>query len=101
MKPKACQLWPFKVQTKPVYGFADEASYDYGGKRVYAYVDPMCNGVRYGSPTWEFAHRTLREFVEVAMGLCNVQSRTTGNAGRLSPNLGFGLFDGRSGFWRT
>ena len=98
MKPKACQLWPFKVLTKPAYGFANEAFCNHNGQSVYVYVDPMCNGVRYGPPTWEFAHQTLKEFVQVAMGLSSVQFRTTGNAGHLRPNIGFGLLDGRSPF---
>ena len=79
MKPKACQLWPFKVLEKPTYGFANEAAYEYGGNKLFVYIDTMCNGVRHGMPSWAFANHTIREFVEIAAGLQNVQHRSTVN----------------------
>jgi Fe-S-cluster containining protein len=78
MKPKACQLWPFKILSVPKYGNAHQAAYALGEREAYVYVDSMCNGVRYGNPTWEFASQTLREFVEIAMGFRTVQLRTSG-----------------------
>jgi len=77
MKPKACQLWPFKVLMKPKFGFPNEAIYHFGENRVFIYADSMCNGLRLGTPTLEFAHFTLKEFVEIAAGLRNNQLKTT------------------------
>ncbi|MFZ1039141.1 MAG: hypothetical protein WAN53_04585, partial [Candidatus Bathyarchaeia archaeon] len=56
-------------------------AYEYGENELFVYVDPMCNGVRYGKPTWEFSNFTLREFVEIAMGLRANQAKTTANLG--------------------
>lgn len=89
MKPKACQLWPFKILSIPKYGNAREAAYALGEREAYVYVDSMCNGVRYGNSTWEFASQTLREFVEIAMGLRTAQLRTTGNGLFPKPRLRF------------
>jgi Fe-S-cluster containining protein len=77
MKPDACKLWPFKVLSEPKYGQADRAVYGFDGRRLYVYADTLCSGLRYGSPTWEFGSSTLREFVELALGLRQVQSKTT------------------------
>jgi hypothetical protein len=79
MKPRACQLWPFKVLSKPDFGSSNEALYSYGENRVYVYADPMCNGLRLGSPSLEFSNFTLREFVELAAGIRNQQVKTTSN----------------------
>ncbi len=83
MKPKACQLWPFKIHANPRFGFANEAKWHYGGKDLFVYADSMCSGLRYGSPSWEFNY-TLQEFVEIAAGLRNQQYRTTRSLGTLS-----------------
>jgi Fe-S-cluster containining protein len=77
MKPRACQLWPFKVLSKPEFGYSNEALYSYGENRVYVYADPMCNGLRFGQPSLEFCRFTLREFVELAAGIRNRQIKTT------------------------
>jgi Fe-S-cluster containining protein len=78
MKPRACQIWPFKVLDSPKYGWSREAAFDFGKMlRVYIYVDSMCNGVRYGVPSFTFVNQTLREFVEIAVGLRKVQMKTT------------------------
>jgi Fe-S-cluster containining protein len=79
MKPEACKLWPFKVLSEPNYGQANRAAYDYGGRRLFVYADDMCSGLRYGSPTWEFSNQTVKEFVEIALGTCRTQSKTTSN----------------------
>ena len=81
MKPKACKLWPFKIINQPKFGYARDAAYEHGENELFVYVDPMCNGVRYGKPTWEFSSFTLREFVEIAMGLRANQAKTTANLG--------------------
>lgn len=89
MKPKACQLWPFKILNMPKYGFANEAAYPFGQGRLFIYVDSTCNGIRYGNPTWEFARQTVGEFVEIATGIRAVQLRTTGVGGAPVNRLGF------------
>jgi len=76
-KPRACQLWPFKVLMKPQYGFAREAAFPIGENMVFVYADTTCNGLKLGLPTLEFANYTVREFVEIAAGLSNRQSKTT------------------------
>lgn len=77
MKPRACQLWPFKVLYRPDFGYPNEALYSYGENRVYVYADPMCNGLKFGQPSLEFNNFTLREFVELAVGIRNQQVKTT------------------------
>ncbi len=77
MKPKACKLWPFKILTSPRFGCAEEAAYEYGENRLFIYLDSMCNGIRYGEPTWEFGKYTVREFAEIALGIRDNQLRTT------------------------
>jgi Fe-S-cluster containining protein len=79
MKPKACKIWPFKIVSKPEFGYASEAAYGYGENRLFVYVDSTCSGLRYGKPTSEFADRTLREFIEIALGLRSNQYKTTAN----------------------
>ncbi len=76
-KPRACQLWPFKVLMKPQYGFADQAEFPIGDGKVFVYADPLCHGLRFGSPTLEFATCTVREFVEIAAGLRSHQLKST------------------------
>jgi Fe-S-cluster containining protein len=88
MKPRACQLWPFKVLSEPRYGYPNEASYFYGDTRVFVYADSMCRGLRLGLPTPLFANYVLREFVEIAAGVRINQFRTTSSIGPLQPYLG-------------
>jgi len=87
MKPKACKLWPFKILSKPKFGHEDEAVYYYMGNKLYIYADPMCPGITYGRPTPEFANSVLREFVEIALGLRENQSKTTANVNLFRPNV--------------
>jgi Fe-S-cluster containining protein len=77
MKPEACKIWPFKVLSEPKYGEEKLAAFDYMGKRLYVYVDTMCNGVHYGSPSWEFRYSTVKEFAELALGVRRVQHKST------------------------
>jgi Fe-S-cluster containining protein len=91
MKPRACQLWPFKVLSKPQYGYPGEALYHYREKTVFVYADPMCNGLRLGKSTFEFANYTVREFVEIAAGIRGQQFRTTADLGFTRPSTGFRL----------
>lgn len=79
IKPKACKLWPFKILTKPQYGYSKEATYSYGENRFYVYVDSACTGFRHGNPTWEFRNNVIKEFVEIALGARVGQYKTTGN----------------------
>lgn len=81
MKPEACKIWPFKVTLEPKYGEEKLAALDYKGHRLYVYVDNMCNGVRYGKPTWEFQNKTVLEFVELALGTRELQHHATGQEG--------------------
>ncbi|MBS7616964.1 YkgJ family cysteine cluster protein [Candidatus Bathyarchaeota archaeon] len=79
MKPAACKLWPFKILTNPKYGNAKESRYPFGGKTLYIYADSTCTGLTYGRPTWEFANHTLREFIEIAIGIRGEQNKSTAN----------------------
>jgi Fe-S-cluster containining protein len=96
MKPRACQIWPFKILAQPRFGYTDEAIYHYGKDSFFVYADPMCSGLRYGMPTREFANHTLKEFVEIAMGLRTNQCKTTANAAMRKPyqNLWFAARNG-------
>ncbi len=77
MKPNACKLWPFKVLLEPKYGDPNQAAFNYAGKRLYIYADSNCEGIRYGNPTWEFTNLTLREFADIALGICRTQHNST------------------------
>jgi hypothetical protein len=77
MKPEACKIWPFKVLTEPKYGDPNQAAYDYRGMRFYVYGDTMCSGLRYGSPSWDFRYTTVKEFIEIAVGVREMQHKTT------------------------
>lgn len=77
MKPKACQIWPFKVLDRPQYGLGREAVYPYGSRMLYIYADSMCSGVKYGTPSSGFLNQTLREFVEIALNVRREQVKTT------------------------
>lgn len=68
MKPMACKLWPFKILNTPKYGRAKEALCIFGQRKLYVYVDSMCKGLQWGSPTIELANRIVPEFVEIALG---------------------------------
>ena len=77
MKPLACKLWPFKIVDKPRYGMANEAAYDYRGRRLYVYVDPFCPETRLGKPTPMMVHGVIPEFIEIALGLKEKQFYST------------------------
>lgn len=77
MKPKACKLWPFKVLDRPKYGRPNEASYRYKDRNFFVYVDPLCVGIRWGSPTQEFAYRSITELVEIVLGIREKQYYST------------------------
>jgi len=77
MKPIACKIWPFRILSSPKYGYADDAAYKYRENRTFIYADSNCDGLAYGLPTQEFTNYTLREFVEIAMGLRSAQYKTT------------------------
>ena len=77
MKPEACKIWPFKILSEPKYGEEKQAAFNFLGNNLYIYADTLCNGLRYGTPTWEFRYTTLKEFTELALGLRRVQYKTT------------------------
>lgn len=79
MKPEACKLWPFKVLAEPKYGDAKQAAFEFSGKTLYLYADSMCEGLRYGTPSWEFQSLVLKEFAALAIGTCRAQHNTTRN----------------------
>jgi len=89
MKPRACQLWPFKVLSRPQFGYTSEALYLFRGKPVFVYADPMCTGLRLGKPTFEFANYIVKEFVEIAAGIRSNQFRTTAGIGFSQTSMGF------------
>ena len=67
MKPKACKLWPFKVLSKPKYGYENESIYHYRGSEFYIYADSTCCGLIYGKSTEKFVKHTLKELMEIAL----------------------------------
>jgi uncharacterized protein len=77
MKPEACKIWPFKVLSEPKYGEPKQAEFDFGKAKLYVYADTMCSGLRYGEPTWDFRYTTIKEFTELALGIRQVQYKTT------------------------
>lgn len=79
MKPKACKIWPFKILTAPKYGNAKDAFYLFDDRKLYVYVDSNCSGIVYGQPSLAFETQTLREFVELALGMREEQTKSTAN----------------------
>ena len=77
MKPRACKLWPFKIYKNPKYGRPHEALFTRWKKNFFIYVDPLCTGIRWGTPTWEFMHKTLPEFLEIGLGVHKKQHYST------------------------
>jgi len=77
MKPGACKQWPFKVLSEPTFGDAKHSLYSYDGLKLFVYADSACSGLRYGSPGWEFAFSTLREFAELTLGKRQTQCKST------------------------
>ena len=77
IKPDACKIWPFKILADPKYSEPKQAAFDYMGKRLYVYADTMCSGLRFGQPTWDFRNLTIKEFIELALGLRKIQYKTT------------------------
>ena len=77
MKPLACKLWPFKILSRPKYGRARQAIYDYAGRNLFIYADPSCPGLDWGSPTRSFLKTALTEFIELALGLREKQFDST------------------------
>lgn len=91
MKPKACKLWPFKVLSKPKFGYGNEAVHHYDGNKFFMYADSTCSGLRYGRPTPGFTDHTLKELAEIALGRRNSQYETTANISFLKPYTQFGV----------
>lgn len=76
-KPHACRVWPFKILERAKYGQPDEAEYYYGTRKLFIYVDLACLGLRYGTPTREYAYSVIPEFVENAFGVRRRQFKST------------------------
>ena len=85
MKPKACKLWPFKVISRPEFGYANEAAYYFDENELFVYADSTCSGLRYGNPTWDFTSHTIKGFIEIALGLRSEQFKTTAHVNLLQP----------------
>lgn len=68
MKPLACKLFPFRIQSKPVYSRGDGSAYNFQGATFYVYMDPDCNGVRVGKPSERFRYQVLPEVIQIGMG---------------------------------
>lgn len=79
MKPKACKLWPFRILKTPKYGRAQKAIFTRWNKDFFIYVDPICPGIKWGTPTWELIHKTLPEFLEIGIGVREKQLFSTSN----------------------
>jgi Fe-S-cluster containining protein len=92
MKPEACKIWPFKVLAEPKYGEPNQAIFNYMGTKLYVYADAMCNGLRYGTPTWDFRYTTIKEFAELALGIRQLQYKTTRGSGNAQIQWGRHLF---------
>ncbi len=76
-KPQACKLWPFKVLDKPKYGHTNKAIYYYGNRRLFVYVDSVCTGLKFGTPTKELTYSVIPEFIEIVLGIRRKQFKTT------------------------
>ena len=87
MKPRACQLWPFKILNTPKHGYPQEAAYPIFGDKLFIYADTTCQGLSYGYPRWEFSKLALKEFVELAAGTRANQLRTTASCGASWPPI--------------
>ncbi len=77
MKPLACKLFPFRVQSKPVYQRGDGSAYNYQGNTFHVYMDPACDGIRVGKPSPRFLHQVLPEVIQIGMGQRYKQRYTT------------------------
>ena len=76
-KPLACKLWPFRVLSKPKYGCAEEAAFNYLQKKFYIYTIPNCPGIKWGRPVKWFVDKTLPELVGLRFGLQQQQRFST------------------------
>lgn len=77
MKPLACKLFPFRIQSNPVYKRGDTSAYSYHGKTFYVYLDPACGGIKVGRPSPRFLHEILPEVIQIGMGQRFKQRYTT------------------------
>jgi Fe-S-cluster containining protein len=91
-KPEACKIWPFKVAAEPKYGESKQAAFEYKGHKFYVYVDTMCNGVRYGEPSWDLRNVVVKEFVELSLGVREVQYKSTRSVPAVPNQWGRRLF---------
>jgi Fe-S-cluster containining protein len=77
IKPLACKLFPFRIQSKPVYKRGDTSGYRYNNKTFYVYLDPDCGGINVGRPSSRFYRQVLPEILRIGMGVAYKQKFTT------------------------
>ncbi|UCH57214.1 MAG: YkgJ family cysteine cluster protein [Candidatus Bathyarchaeota archaeon] len=77
MKPLACKLFPFRIQSKPAYKRGDTSAYRFRGNDVYVYMDPECDGIRIGKPSRRFRYEVLPEILQIGFGERVKQKYTT------------------------
>ncbi len=77
IKPMACRLFPFRIQSKPVYERGDTSGYTFKGRTFYVYLDPECNGINVGHPSQRFLRQVLPEIIQIGMGVSYKQKFTT------------------------
>lgn len=77
VKPLACKLFPFRVQSQPVYKRGDRSDYRVHNRTFYVYLDPNCPGIISGKPSERFLTKTLPEVVGIGMGMVWKQRYTT------------------------
>jgi len=77
MKPLACKLFPFRVQSKPVYERGDTSAYTFKGRTFYVYLDPECGGINIGRPSQRFLRQVIPEVIRIGMGMGYKQKFTT------------------------
>ena len=87
MKPKVCRLWPFKVLSEPTYGREKDARYSFNDRTYYVYVDPYCRGIIWGDLSLEFIDATVPEFIQLAIGRTEKQTRSTSSLSFAQPIL--------------
>lgn len=76
-KPLACQIWPFRVLNRPMYGRKQEAKYECEEWKGYVYVDPRCPKLIYGKPTVNFTNKIVKEFIQIALWRMEHQKYST------------------------
>ncbi|MGD2142143.1 MAG: YkgJ family cysteine cluster protein [Candidatus Bathyarchaeota archaeon] len=77
MKPLACKLFPFRIQSKPAYKRGDTSIYRFRGHNFHVYLDPECDGINIGRPSPRFRDEVLPEILQIGIGERVKQKYTT------------------------